>query len=179
MFQLGITKAPKYKVKSVPRPGRMEFTCTVEVFDRQEVVNKHACPTPHVTCAKAVANAAWQTLTSWNHSRHCDLKNTIYVLYPRRENDAFKIFRGAMFHNTSLSLDLSDRLLPAQREIHYLRTRLADTEDTLCAHQRMQAGQDSFFYSSFQDTWTSTSYRVGTGEEPLVDSCLQSGSYLR
>jgi hypothetical protein len=52
-----------------------------------------------------------------------------------------------MSHNTSLSLDLSDRLLAAQREIHYLRTRLADTEDTLHARQRMQAGQDSDFYS--------------------------------
>jgi hypothetical protein len=29
---------PEYKVNSVPRPGRMEFTCTVEVFDGQEVV---------------------------------------------------------------------------------------------------------------------------------------------
>jgi hypothetical protein len=34
LFQLGITKALEYKVKSVPRPGCMEFTCTVEVFDR-------------------------------------------------------------------------------------------------------------------------------------------------
>jgi hypothetical protein len=38
-----------------------------------------------------------------------------------------------MSYNMSLSLDLSDRLLAAQREIHYLRTRLADTEDTLRA----------------------------------------------
>jgi hypothetical protein len=35
---LGITKASEYKVKSVPRLGRLEFTCTVEVFDGQEVV---------------------------------------------------------------------------------------------------------------------------------------------
>jgi hypothetical protein len=30
---LGITKAPEYKVRSVPRTGRMEFTYTMEVFD--------------------------------------------------------------------------------------------------------------------------------------------------
>jgi hypothetical protein len=53
-----------------------------------------------------------------------------------------------MSHSTSLSLDLSDHVLAAQREIHYLRTRLADTEDTLRAHQRMLAGQDNDFYSS-------------------------------
>jgi hypothetical protein len=51
-----------------------------------------------------------------------------------------KIFRGAMSHSTGLSLDLSNCLLVAQREIHYLHTRLANTEDTLQAHQRMQAG---------------------------------------
>jgi hypothetical protein len=39
-----------------------------------------------------------------------------------------------MAHSTSLSLDLSDRLLATQREIHYLGNRLADTEDTLRAH---------------------------------------------
>jgi hypothetical protein len=56
---LGITKAPEYKVKSVPRPGHMEFTCIVEVFDGQEVVGKHACPALHATCADAVADTAW------------------------------------------------------------------------------------------------------------------------
>jgi hypothetical protein len=81
---------------------------------------------------------------SWNRSRHRDLKNSIYALYPWRKKDAFKIsqvdpqiFRGVMSHSMSLSLDLSDHLLAAQREIHYLRTRLADIEDTLHVHQRM------------------------------------------
>jgi hypothetical protein len=75
-----------------------------------------------------------------------------------------------MSHSTSLSLDLSDRLPVAQREIHYLCTRLANTEDTLRARQKMQAGQDSDFYFSDQDTWTVKLSGVGTGEEPLVDS---------
>jgi hypothetical protein len=38
-----------------------------------------------------------------------------------------------MSDNMSLSLDLSDYLLAAQREIHYLCTRLVDIEDTICA----------------------------------------------
>jgi hypothetical protein len=84
-FQLGITKAPEYKVKSVPRPGRMEFTNTVEVFDRQEVVSKHACPTPRLTYAEAIANTTWQAMMSWNHSSRRDLKN------PRKKKDDFKI----------------------------------------------------------------------------------------
>jgi hypothetical protein len=80
------------------------------------------------------------------------MKDSIYTLHPRRQKDAFKISRvgpqGAMSHIMSLPLDLSDHLLAAQREIHYLRTRLVDIEDTLCAYQRIQAGQDSDFYSS-------------------------------
>jgi hypothetical protein len=72
-------------------PGRMDFTCTVEVFDGQEVASKHACPTPCVTCAEAVTDTAWQVLMNWNRSRHCDLKNSIYALYPQCKKDAFKI----------------------------------------------------------------------------------------
>jgi hypothetical protein len=33
LFQLGITRALEYRVKGEPRPRRMEFTCTMEVFD--------------------------------------------------------------------------------------------------------------------------------------------------
>jgi hypothetical protein len=58
LFQLGITRALEYRVKGAPRPGRMEFTCTMEVFDGQEVVGKYACPAPPVTSAEAVADAA-------------------------------------------------------------------------------------------------------------------------
>jgi hypothetical protein len=61
LFQLGITRAPEYRVECFPRPRSMEFTCTMEVFDEQEVVSKRACYTPHATCAEAVvvADAAW------------------------------------------------------------------------------------------------------------------------
>jgi hypothetical protein len=75
-----------------------------------------------------------------------------------------------MSHIISLSLDLSDHLPAAQREIHSLCTRLSDTEDTLRAHQRIQDGQDSDFYSSDQDTCTTASSGVGTSEESPVDS---------
>jgi hypothetical protein len=75
-----------------------------------------------------------------------------------------------MAQSMSLSLELSDRLLAAQREIHYVCTQLLDTEDTLRARQRIHVDQDSDFYSSDQDTWTTTSLGVGTGEEPPVDN---------
>jgi hypothetical protein len=81
-----------------------------------------------------------------------------------------QILRGAMSHSMCLSLDLSDLLLAAQREIHYLDTRLAYTEDTLRVRQRMQTGQDNDFYSLDQDTWTTASFEVGTSMEPPVDN---------
>jgi hypothetical protein len=65
---------------------------------------------------------------------------------------------------------MSDHLLATQRDIHYLRTQLVETEDTLRARERMQIGQDIDFYSSDQDTWTVALSGVGIGEEPLVDS---------
>jgi hypothetical protein len=92
LFQLVITRAPEYRVKGVPRPGCMEFTYIMEVFNEKEVVGKHACPAPRVTCAEAVADVAWQALMSCDLSRHHDLKNSIYALYPRRKKDAFKIY---------------------------------------------------------------------------------------
>jgi hypothetical protein len=59
LFQVGITRAPKCRVKGVPKQRRMEFTCTVEVFNGQEVVGKLASPTPRATCARKVADATW------------------------------------------------------------------------------------------------------------------------
>jgi hypothetical protein len=69
----------------------MEFTYTVEVFDGQEVVGKHACLTPRATCVEAVVDVPWQALTSWNRSWHRDLKDSIYALYPWRKKSTFKI----------------------------------------------------------------------------------------
>jgi hypothetical protein len=69
----------------------MEFSCTVEVFDGQEVVDRHTCPAPRAMCAKVVIDATWQALMSWNRSQHRDLKNSIYSLSLWRKKDAFKI----------------------------------------------------------------------------------------
>ncbi len=69
----------------------MEFTYTKEVFNGQEVVGKHACPTPCATYSETVAEATWQARMSSNRTRHCDLRNSIYALYPQRKKGAFKI----------------------------------------------------------------------------------------
>jgi hypothetical protein len=76
-----------------------------------------------------------------------------------------------MAHSTSLSLDLSNCLLSAQREIHYLCTQLSNTEDTLRDHQKIQVGQDSDFYSSDLDHSIIRSWhwrRATNRQAPLV-----------
>jgi hypothetical protein len=35
---LGITSAPRYRIKGVPRPGRVEFKAVVEIFSRPRVL---------------------------------------------------------------------------------------------------------------------------------------------
>jgi hypothetical protein len=55
---LGITTAPKYRIKEVLRPGRVEFKAIAEIFFGSRVLCRHKRPafrTPH---SDAVADAA-------------------------------------------------------------------------------------------------------------------------
>jgi hypothetical protein len=40
----------------------------------------------------AVADAAWQAVTTYNHIYHEELKNTVYHLLPQRKTNKFKTF---------------------------------------------------------------------------------------
>jgi hypothetical protein len=177
LYRLGITKAPEYRIKAIPRPGRVEFRATVTVFNGPGVVSTHSAPALRSTRTEAVNDAAWQALTRLNRACRKDLKGSIYSLYPRRRKGTFKVsgvdpefFKGAMVHSLNLSQELSTRLLAAQREIQSLRTRLGDTEATARGYQRMLDGQASDLYSSDVETWTATSKGPGSDGEPPVDS---------
>jgi hypothetical protein len=41
---LGITTAPRYRIKEVPRPGRVEFKAIIEIFFRSRVLCRHKGP---------------------------------------------------------------------------------------------------------------------------------------
>jgi hypothetical protein len=41
---LGITTAPRYRIKEVPRPGRVEFKAVIEIFFRSRVLCRHKGP---------------------------------------------------------------------------------------------------------------------------------------
>jgi hypothetical protein len=65
---LGITTAPRYRIKEVPHSGQVEFKAVVEIFFGSRVLCRHKGPAFRTSCSDAVADAAWQAITSWVHS---------------------------------------------------------------------------------------------------------------
>jgi hypothetical protein len=62
---LGITTAPRYRIKEVPHPGRVEFKAIVEIFFGSRVLCRHKGTAFRTSCSDAVADAARQAITSW------------------------------------------------------------------------------------------------------------------
>jgi hypothetical protein len=56
---LGITTAPRYRIKEVPRSGRVEFKAIVEIFFGSRVLYRHKGPAFRTSHSDAVSNAAW------------------------------------------------------------------------------------------------------------------------
>jgi hypothetical protein len=65
---LGITTAPRYRIKKVPRLGRVEFRAITEIFLESRVLCRHKGPAFRSSRSDAVADAAWQAITSWVRS---------------------------------------------------------------------------------------------------------------
>jgi hypothetical protein len=70
---LGITTTPRYRVKEVPRSGRVEFKAIVEIFFGSRILCRHKGPAFRTSRNDAVADAAWQTITSWVRSNKSQL----------------------------------------------------------------------------------------------------------
>jgi hypothetical protein len=75
---LGITTAPRYRIMEVSRPGRVEFKAIAEIFFRSRVLCRHKGPAFRTSHSDAIADAAWQTITSWAHSNKCRLQNSVH-----------------------------------------------------------------------------------------------------
>jgi hypothetical protein len=61
---LGITTTPWYRIKEVPRSGRVEFKAIAEIFFGSRVLCRNKGPTFRTSRSDAVADAAWQAITS-------------------------------------------------------------------------------------------------------------------
>jgi hypothetical protein len=62
---LGITTAPRFRIKEVPHSGRVEFKAIAEIFFVSRILCRHKGPAFRTSHRDAVADAAWQGITSW------------------------------------------------------------------------------------------------------------------
>jgi uncharacterized protein YpbB len=128
---LGITTAPQYRIKEVPRSGRVEFKTITEIFFGSRVLCRHKGPAFRTSRSDAVADATWQAITLWVRSNKSRLQNSVHYLLPYRKKDQFKAYgvkkdipRMEMVHHQDVTVELSTHLLAAQREIETLRIQL-------------------------------------------------------
>jgi hypothetical protein len=60
----GITTAPQYRIKEVPRTGRVEFKAIAEIFFGSRILCRHKGPAFRTSRSDVVADVAWQAITS-------------------------------------------------------------------------------------------------------------------
>jgi hypothetical protein len=156
---LGITTAPQYRIKEVLCLGRVEFKAIAEIFFGSRVLCRHKGPAFRTSCSDAVADAAWQAITSWVRSNKSRLQNSIHYILPYRKKDQFKAYgvkkdisRMEMVHHQDVTVELSTRLLVAQREIETLRIQRWNADVTIRGYMRIVEGQASDLYVSDTDT---------------------------
>jgi hypothetical protein len=147
---LGVTTAPRYRIKEVPRPGRVEFKAIAEIFFGSRILCWHKVLAFRTSRSDAVANASWQAITSWVRSNKSWLQNSVHYLLPYRKNDQFKAYgvkkdipRMEMVHHQDVAVELSTRLLTAQHEIETLHAQLRKADTTIQGYMRMVEGQAS------------------------------------
>jgi hypothetical protein len=56
---LGITTAPRYRIKEVPHSGRVEFKAIAEIFFGSRILCRHKGPAFRTSRSDAVADATW------------------------------------------------------------------------------------------------------------------------
>jgi hypothetical protein len=89
---LGITTAPRYRIKEVPHSGQVEFKAIAEIFFGSRILCRHKGPAFRTSRSDAVVDAAWQAITSWVYSNKSRLQNSIHYLQPYRKKDQFKAY---------------------------------------------------------------------------------------
>jgi hypothetical protein len=137
---VGITTAPQYRIKEVPRSGREEVKAVAEIFFGSRVLCRHKGPAFSTSRSDAIADAAWQAITSWVRSNKSRLQNSVHYLLPYRKKDQFKAYgvkrdipRMEMVHHQDVMVELSTHLLTAQHEIGTLLIQLRNADATIRA----------------------------------------------
>jgi hypothetical protein len=137
----------------------VEFKAITEIFFGSRFLCRQKGPAFGASRSDAVADAAWQAITSWVHSNKRRLQNSIHQLLPYRKKNQFKAYgvkkdipRMAMVHHLDVMVELSTHLLAAQHEIETLHIQLWNADATIRGYMRMVEGQASDLYALDTDT---------------------------
>jgi hypothetical protein len=70
----------------------VEIKAIVEIFLGSRVLCRHKGPAFRASHSDAVADTAWQAITSWVRSNKSWLQNSVHHLLPYRKKDQFKAY---------------------------------------------------------------------------------------
>jgi hypothetical protein len=65
---------------------------TAEIFFGSRILYRHKGPAFRTSRSDAIADAAWQAITSWVRSNKSRLQNSVHYLLPYRKKDQFKAY---------------------------------------------------------------------------------------
>jgi hypothetical protein len=115
--RINITTPLELRIKRILRPGREEYKAIVEIISGPNVLSRHKGPAFRTTCQDAVADAAWQAITTYSCRYHDELRNTVYHLLPQRKKNKFKVSgvrtdvpRMLIVHHQDVFVQMSTRL---------------------------------------------------------------------
>jgi iron-sulfur cluster repair protein YtfE (RIC family) len=93
----------------------------MEIISGPNVLIRHKGPAFRSTCQDAIADVAWQAITTCSHRYHDKLRNTVYHLLPQRKKNKFKVSgvktdvpRMLMVHHQDVLVEMSAHLQTAQ-----------------------------------------------------------------
>jgi hypothetical protein len=125
---INITTLLEIRIKRIPCSVWEEYKAIVEIINRPNVLSRHKGSAFRTTYQDAVADVAWQAITTYSRRYHDELRNTIYYLLPQRKKNKFKssevktdVLRMLMVHHQDAFVEMSTRLQTAQQEIQKLR----------------------------------------------------------
>jgi hypothetical protein len=183
---INITTPPEFRIKRISCPGWEEYKAIVEIISGPNVLSQHKGLAFRTTYPNAVADAAWQAITTYSRRYHDELRNTVYHLLPQRKRSQFKVSgvksdvpRMLMVHHQDVFVEMSTHLQIAQQAIQKLHDQLKDSDAMIRAYQRMVAGEASDLYASDTYTWSATSSSPRAKNEPAVNSHSPSDSCTR
>jgi hypothetical protein len=88
--RINITTRPAFRIKGIPCLGQEEYKAIMEIISGPNVLSRHMGPAFRTTYQNAVADAAWQAITTYIYRYHDELRNTVYYLLPQKKKNKFK-----------------------------------------------------------------------------------------